>query len=29
MTTPFLEMKQSDIDIRIVNEGRVPLAPTG
>ena len=27
MTRLFLEMNQSDIDIRIVNEGRVPLAP--
>jgi ribonuclease BN (tRNA processing enzyme) len=27
MTSLFLEMNQSDIDIRIVNEGRVPLAP--
>ena len=27
MTKLFLEMNQSDIDIRIVNEGRVPLAP--
>ena len=27
MTGLFLEMNQSDIDIRIVNEGRVPLAP--
>ena len=27
MTRLFLEMNQSDIDIRIVNEGRVPLTP--
>ena len=27
MTRLFLEMNQSDIDIRIANEGRVPLAP--
>jgi ribonuclease BN (tRNA processing enzyme) len=27
MTRLFLEMNQSDIDIRIVNEGRLPLAP--
>jgi ribonuclease BN (tRNA processing enzyme) len=27
MTRLFLQMNQSDIDIRIVNEGRVPLAP--
>ena len=27
MTTLFLEMNQSDIDIRSANEGRVPLAP--
>lgn len=27
MTRLFLEMNRSDIDIRIVNEGRVPLAP--
>ena len=27
MTKLFLEMNQSDIDIRIANEGRVPLAP--
>src|SRR5687767_4323705 len=27
MTRLFLQMNQSDIDIRLVNEGRVPLAP--
>src|SRR5215207_613702 len=27
MTRLFLEMNQSDIDVRIANEGRVPLAP--
>ena len=27
MTTLFLEMNASDIDIRMANEGRVPLAP--
>ena len=27
MTTLFLEMNAYDIDIRMTNEGRVPLAP--